>query len=557
MITLQKFFRLTFFIAILSPLSSTPQTPDIPQKAYVRTNNDLCPQEKDFLLQRIPNIKKSLEAALNMPLRDNQVPRIALCASGGGFRAMVATLGWLQGDTIQVQTPQVPTTKKSLRDLSVYIIATISGWLGWGANEFTPNNLPIEEEPLNLRNLCTYFSTLSGSTWALAGLEYSYMTPAHYLQHITPAIAKGIVDDLDMENLMVELLRKEKLKQNVSFIDIYGAILAQKLLSNLGEDQPSSIDLAAYSSAVITNQYPLLIQSCVIDDNSDSDYRWAEFSPYEVGCSHLHAFVPTWAFGRTFNNGISTNFAPPQSLGFCMGLWGSAMSLDAKEFFKLVIEPRLGIITSQHLESEFSPTVASGAELLTSIQQETPYQDDTFYKESFLDERILASKVFNWAFGLKQAPFNTSKTLTLIDAGIDCNLPVQPLLRPERDIDIIIILDASGGSAGGELHNAELHAKKWGYPFPRIDYMTIGKPCSIHWDHTNPAAPIVIYMPLIKNKNYFDGWDPYKANFTSTYNFTYTPEQTALLSGLTSYNMSQSLPLILNTIALWIATKND
>lgn len=556
MITPQKFFHLTFAITTLSSLSIKTEAAYASPKAYVRTSSDLCPQEKDFLIQRLPRIKDSLQTALNMQLNDNQVPRIALCASGGGFRAMVATLGWLQGDAVQVKGTQSTNNKKSLRGLSEYLLATLSSWFGWEANEFTPNTLPLESEPLNLRDLCTHFSSLSGSTWALAGLTYSHMTPAHYLAHITPKIAQGKFDNLNMEDLVVEILKKERSGQPVSFIDIYGIIIAQKLLADLGDGQPSSIDLDTYSTAALAMQNPLPIQTSVIG-NDDSNYHWVEFTPYEVGCSYLEAFVPTWAYGRTFNAGISTNFAPAQSLGFCMGTWGSAMAIDMKDFFNLVIDPELGTINASNLEAKFGSLTASGATLLTKIEQEAHKRNANIKADPLLDKRISPAQVFNWVHSLKNTPLHTDKLLTLIDGGIDCNLPVQPLLRPERAVDIIIILDASAGIFGSELHNAQAHAQKWGYPFPAIDYTTINQPCSVHWDRSNAQAPIVIYMPLIKNSNYNNGWDPYGADFTSTYNFTYSVQQTALLGGLTSYNMAQSMPLILDTITQWIATKNS
>jgi len=40
-------------------------------------------------------------------------------------------------------------------------------------------------------------------------------------------------------------------------------------------------------------------------------------------------------------------------------------------------------------------------------------------------------------------PFFKSSHLQLMDAGMSNNLPIYPLLRPERNVDIIIAFDAS------------------------------------------------------------------------------------------------------------------
>ena len=47
-------------------------------------------------------------------------------------------------------------------------------------------------------------------------------------------------------------------------------------------------------------------------------------TPFEVGCDELAAFVPTWAFGRKFEGGVSVVGLPEQSLSLLVGLCVSA-----------------------------------------------------------------------------------------------------------------------------------------------------------------------------------------------------------------------------------------
>ena len=53
-------------------------------------------------------------------------------------------------------------------------------------------------------------------------------------------------------------------------------------------------------------------------------FQWFELSPYEVGCDELAAYVPTWAFGRKFEEGTSVVGLPEQSLSLLIGLCVSA-----------------------------------------------------------------------------------------------------------------------------------------------------------------------------------------------------------------------------------------
>ncbi|WFD26331.1 phospholipase A2 [Malassezia nana] len=50
-----------------------------------------------------------------------------------------------------------------------------------------------------------------------------------------------------------------------------------------------------------------------------SGYDWYEISPLELGCRSIGAWIPTWAYGRTFENGRSTHRGPEQMLATIVG----------------------------------------------------------------------------------------------------------------------------------------------------------------------------------------------------------------------------------------------
>lgn len=57
----------------------------------------------------------------------------------------------------------------------------------------------------------------------------------------------------------------------------------------------------------------------VIENEQSDAYQWFEFTPYEVGCEELEAWVPMWSFGRKFENGKDVEKLPEQTLDILLG----------------------------------------------------------------------------------------------------------------------------------------------------------------------------------------------------------------------------------------------
>ncbi|MDR3550250.1 MAG: hypothetical protein P4L31_02470, partial [Candidatus Babeliales bacterium] len=377
-------------------------------------------------------------------------------------------------------------------------------------------------------------AAVSGSASVAAGMAYTHKTPSESINHIAPLINKSLLSDFSMIDLALALKRKTQHGQSISFIDLFGSLMAQRTFKGLGIDHPSSIDLATYASQIDPLKSPLPIQTSIIGNNTSGKYEWVEFTPFEIGSTFLNTFIPSWAFGRKFENGFSTDFTPPQSLAFCMGLWGSAMCANPHDFFKIRIAPELDPIVSSFL---------------------APQLEQLFTRPPFSNVRLSPAHVFNWNLGMQNATLNKHKTLTLVDAGFDSNFPLPPLLRSERAVDIIIMIDASTIRAN-ELRDAEKNMLHRGLDMPSIDYGIIDQPCSIHHDSLSPNKSTIVYIPLVKNPSYHDNWDPCKEKFTDIFNFRYTQHQTHALSGLMKHNMAQSMPMIIDTIRQWIKKKN-
>jgi len=139
------------------------------------------------------------------------------------------------------------------------------------------------------------------------------------------------------------------------------------------------------------------------------------------------------------------------------------------------------------------------------------------------------------------------------------NLPFPPLLRPERQLDIILVMDASASVKDAPaLAKAAEYARIHGLKFPPINLHNIDKKIvSVFKDETDSTIPVVIYFPRIANPAYENGFDPDpdKTAFCGTTNFAYKPEQFELLRGLMDTAVVGNKEIIVDEIKQRIALK--
>ncbi len=410
-----------------------------------------------------------------IPLK--KTPRIAVCCSGGGVRASLATAGLLSG----------------LHEI--------------GALDAT-----------------TYVSGLSGSTWTIAPWMLCQKPFSSFYPEMLKRITNGFTHRSSEElmeaieetlPIMGEYLLKKLIFKDIpSVIDLYGYILARTLLQqSLKEADYFSIDLAD-QQMFLSHDRPLPLYTAVIPHDDTIHYAWLTFSPFEVSSDDLQSGVPAWAYGREFNQGTSVNNAPPLSMGFLLGLWGSALSVSFEEAYGMMID-------SLEPKSLFSA--------LKYLIQAT----------SIGDTRFFPAYINNITHNMHPLAFHDHQHTTVIDAGLTINLPLPPLLNRDRDIDIIIICDASMNVMGApELQKAEEWARAHKAPFPYINYKHISEQSFTVFDDgpDHPEVPIVIYVPMLKNPRFSSSFDPQEhlelSGFMNTLNFDYSHEQATALAGL-------------------------
>jgi phospholipase A2 len=285
---------------------------------------------------------------------------------------------------------------------------------------------------------------------------------------------------------------------------------------------------------------------------NDAWFQWFEISPFEVGCDELEAHVPTWGFGRPFNEGKSTMQLPEQSLAIMLGLCVSAPAGPLTSYIATV---------QRNLPTGFIGNainnIAHGINKLWGKQGAEEFRQhhllEAINEHNFLYHLTPVPKDQTRPDGIENSP-----RIHLIDSGMDNNCPTYVLLHPEREVDVIINMDASSdvqkdsfqqrvdqiGSRRGLKFDKRVDVKagpegdsdRFRGMYAQIyDSHMIPRPAKVTDSYgktvTNPPAATsrkectMVYMPLLPNEKAVAGFDPSTAKFSGSYNLVWTPEQ--------------------------------
>lgn len=427
--------------------------------------------------KRDATVYAALQRLTGESFDNNTMPRIAFCASGGGIRSAIATLGALSG-----------------------------------------------AEEAGILPAISYMAGLSGGAWGISSLMMTSLDPYQFLTNFSQRVARGIISDVVVGELMTILWRKVAFNQPISSIDIFGALVTQRMLGWYTNDL-SRLVLSDQIQRAERGELPYPIYSAIT--TKEVPYGWVEFTPHEVGGEYLGAFIPSYALGTPFSGGYSMSLDPELPLSFLMGTWGSAYSAN----FEFMVK---------ELSSSLAPILKDLLSAAVSLDQVGRV-------------RLWPGKIANFTRGIPDAPRAAQEYLTLIDAGIEFNLPLPPLLRKDRGIDIIVVLDNSQDIAynmGIELQKAAQYAERNDLPFPRIDAqkfkaVTENEPVAIFEGN----GPVIVYVPLVKNKrSSFDPATCIESGPCSTFNFQYSPAQTMSLASVGAEAIKQVKPVLIDVI---------
>ncbi|KAJ5324968.1 hypothetical protein N7476_003568 [Penicillium atrosanguineum] len=389
--------------------------PEITRDARVRVSGDLCAEEQAFRKKRQQHALKALASYLDIPVEDihpDDVPVIAMCGSGGGLRALVAGTG-------------------------SYLAAQESG----------------------LWDCVTYTAGVSGSCW-MQTLYHSSITGRNFhklVDHLKNRLGVHIAFPPAALNLLTTAPTNkyllsgfiEKLKgdpgADFGLVDIYGLLLAARLMVPRGELGVSDSDLKLSTQAAnlydgahplpiytaVRHEIPLLEaehndetkgpnnpEEAIREAKKEAWFQWFEFTPFEFFCEELNAVCCP-----PENSPI-----PELRVPGLMGIWGSAFCATLSHYYKEIRPLVVGL--------------AGFGGIDTLIQGKN--------QDLVRVHPIDPAAIPNFVIGMKdQLPascpesiFNSSH-LNLMDAGMSNNLPIYPLIRPGRDVDVILAFDAS------------------------------------------------------------------------------------------------------------------
>jgi phospholipase A2 len=404
--------------------------PEIEWSASVRVSNELCNEEKEFLRRRKIYTKTALAKYLGIPEEDihpDDIPTIAMVGSGGGLRALVAGTGSM-----------LATGEDGLFDCVTYT-AGVSGscWLQ-----------ALYHSSLGGRRLDKMVDHLK----ARIGIHIAYPPVALALLNSAPTnkfLLRGFVEKL-----------KGDPASELGLVDVYGLLLGARLLVPKGEVgvEDSDLKISHQRENIKHGEHPLPIYTAVrheipiVEESSELEkatgspseetkakakreawFQWFEITPYEMSCEEIGAAIPTWAIGRKFENGkdIPSNngwHVPELRLPLLLGVFGSAFCATLSHYYK-----------------EIRPLV-KGLAGFGGIDGLIEGRNEDLSKVHPIDPASIPNFVYKMDGKLPEtAPESIyeSTHLKLMDAGMSNNLPIYPLLRPGRDVDILVAFDAS------------------------------------------------------------------------------------------------------------------
>lgn len=623
-------------------MEKTVNTGDI-AKTFVQQTTTLSNEEQTFIDARLQHIARYFHATkkfsnkeiLNTinPSNLNTVPRIAVCASGGGFRAMIATMGFWDGmkhaglDNLIVMTSCLSGSTWFTMPWCIgkEISQLQAGYEKYALVPLDPSVYnKLKNNPLVLPQATTY-PTNQNCLFAERNIindkfaqAFYWRFPYNMVQPYGNLIGHMTLSAFDDPEIIKAGLSEEAQEETDYYIDNLkmapytgpSAIQSRQTvyLSQAGDflKSPDGIASRPLPLATSITQYDgtwwSTAQTVSDQQKSFDGYGWITYTPFNVEMDFYDrngirsgARIETQYLGRRFDN-VRThpkrwyrltnpetigygavNRAPEYTLDYLMGIWGSAFGISINF-----------ILNGSGLEDAVDPAhVDIDAQDNTNnsvIMKHTKQALGGALKlankgfgalTAYGDFRLLPAVINNFAV-FPDSPFVDHTTLVTVDAGIAFNLPFPPLLKPERNIDMIIALDASADVSDGQLSaiaGAERWAKKHGIPFPIIETSSLYKNASTRpftvfdqFDDSVPADkrfPIIFYIPLIDNTYACATHDePFSLTgclkaACSTFNFSYTPEDVQSLSNHMSCAVQNMKSKIMATVEQTIRKMNN
>lgn len=486
--------------------------------AHVRDRTSLHPQE--IIAQQARQTKADNNNSTTEPELT-----IGVALSGGGYRAMILTGGYLEG---------------------------------------------LEES--GILDKVTYISSLSGSSWYIAQwmelegntkllnkkLRYNFENELIYLLkniEFTSIFIKEFINRL--------LIYKKIYKQPISSVDFFSMLLEKKF-NDQAKNCSFKNKLSNQAEHVKNKKLPIPLYSSIGFFQEENTYDFYEYTPWEMTNLSTNACIPLWSFGRSFTDGHSLDFAPEPPLSFFLALWGSAYTASFDDIKKInELTNRSLLSTTQKIVFDLKQVGLATFNYVAG------------------KKRVSPARIFN-PFKKYNDNHSEQEYITLLDSGLHANIALAPLLVPERTIDIIIVADSSiknqkrllNGIPVDLISSINYAKSRYGYEYKReyfFDNYTKHVMPVLH-DSKRPEAPVIIYIDfqnydqLFKKINLANDkladqivkhnlltFDP-QSNHLETFNFNYKAKEFDQLQKIAEFNVlsqAEELKEIIDHVRLY------
>ncbi|CAG8500128.1 9661_t:CDS:10 [Paraglomus brasilianum] len=513
--------------SVACDLVNKEANPELERVAYVRQGNELSEEEIKFVEIRKRKARESFAKFIGVDpseVHEDDIPVIAVTGSGGGMRSNIDTFGYVRG------------MKKA-----------------------------------GLWDCVTYFTGVSGACWGIA----TYYT-----------VSSGSVDSTIEQFKRAYFFRKDEKLDPKDF-----KLSLQKKLVETGE-HPMPIYVAVRHERPWKDvQEAQEIDNGIDEDldefddkehgNKKSWFQWVEFTPFEIGNDEIAAYIPSWAFGRSFDKGQSIDKVPEQNFGLELGYMTNAQSAPTQRYVHLADRE----LPANWLGKEIRQASTNIGERLGSHRID----------ELESHHPIHTGRDPNPFHLLRDPPYEpgilTADYLRLLDAGMDNNHPWYVLTRANRNVDVILTVDGSKETMHNDFFDrmANQFLSRRGIRFtlqspptrPSIPQTLTpelrGKPDAIHetfkdaYVQVYQCEPVdergesviqgrdvrLVYMPNLPCKKYPE-FDPINDKICATSNFVFSENDIDTIVGCAEGCWEESLETVRETLrSVWESKKKN
>ncbi|XP_060078629.1 cytosolic phospholipase A2-like [Ylistrum balloti] len=520
------------------------------QSPTLRAGMELCQEELDFRRQRLPVVHKALEKLLGQKMpAPERLPTIAVLGSGGGFRAMMGMSG-------------------------VYKALVDTGLL----------------------DCVTYAAGLSGSSWYLCALcshpDWPRVHPSVVDDHLNQCVRKSLWDTImNLQTVRDSYNEKQKSDRPWTFTDLFGHWVGHTIIPDRMHCKWSD-----QQDKVRDGRCPLPLLSCVhaeVNKSVKQFHDWVEISPFEVYMPRYATSLKTETLGSEFYKGKMVVKKDELPLHYLMGICGSAYTALHKSFSEMAAKSKKLSRSSRGSEGDRNTSEAVDKDISVWIDYVKRILNS--FGMNYLDDRSgRAAKVHNFMHQLTLEEIGEDKTpvdspdgvftniqekmstedkyMCLIDAGLAFNSPYPLILRPDRQVDLILSFEFSDrGKDDNQPFKQLLLAKQWAdchkVPFPPINIKQYeGKPVQelyVFQDEADLNCPIILHFVLVNNdfryqyktgtkqtdeEKEFADFSVFDGDTYDSIKFEFTETEFLRISKLMEFNVHHSIDIVKETI---------